>query len=80
MPIYEYVCPECDTTFEKMRPLSQSDEPCECPSCKAAARRKLSVFAAFSQSMGGVAKAVPGAGGGSSCSSCSGGSCSSCGS
>jgi len=80
MPIYEYVCPECDTTFEKMRSLSQSDQPCECPSCKAEARRKLSVFAAFSQSMGGVPKAVPGAGSGPSCSSCGGGSCSSCGS
>ena len=78
MPIYEYTCPECNTTFEKMRPVSQSDQSCECPSCKAEAKRKMSVFSAFSQTMGGVAKAVPGASS-SSCSGCSGGSCSSCG-
>ena len=78
MPIYEYVCPECDTKFEKMRSFNQSDQPCECPSCKAAARRMLSTFAAFSSSMGGVPKAVSGTSG-SSCSSCGGGSCSSCG-
>lgn len=77
MPIYEYLCPECDTKFEKMRPLSQSDQPAECPSCKKPARRKMSVFSAFSASLGGVPKTVPGAGS-SSCSSCSSGSCSAC--
>ena len=78
MPIYEYVCPGCDTTFEKMRPLSQSDRPCECPSCKTAARRKMSVFSAFGASLGGVPKAVSGTNG-PSCASCGGGSCASCG-
>lgn len=79
MPIYEYVCPECNTAFEKLRSLSQSDEPCECPACKAEAKRKMSVFSAFSQTMSGVSKSVPGASGSSSsCSSCSSGNCGTC--
>jgi putative FmdB family regulatory protein len=77
MPIYEYVCPECATEFEQLRPLSQSDQPADCPKCHKPARRKMSTFAAFSASLGGVPKTVPGAGG-SSCSSCSSGDCSTC--
>jgi len=77
MPIYEYVCSECNKKFEKMRPLSESDQPAECPECHKPAPRKMSTFAAFSASLGGVPKAVPGAGGGS-CSSCSSGDCSTC--
>jgi putative FmdB family regulatory protein len=78
MPIYEYICPECNTKFEQLRPLSQSDQPAECPKCKKPARRQLSTFAAFSASLGGVPKTIPGAGGGNSCSSCSSGDCSTC--
>ncbi len=76
MPIYEYLCPECNSKFEELRPLSQADQPCECPQCHRPATRKMSVFSAFSASMGGVPKTVPGAG--SSCSGCSSGSCSTC--
>ncbi len=77
MPIYEYVCPECNHKFEQLRPLSQSDQPAECPKCKKPARRKMSLFSAMSTSVSGVPQAVPGAGGGS-CSSCSSGDCSTC--
>lgn len=45
MPLYEYRCRECDTTFEDRRPMSQSEEPAMCPSGHADARRVLSVFA-----------------------------------
>jgi putative FmdB family regulatory protein len=76
MPIYEYICPECDNKFEQMRPLSQSDKPAECPRCHKPARRKMSSFACFTTSEGGVPQRVPGSG--SACSSCSSGSCSSC--
>ena len=41
MPTYEYRCPSCQTEFEKFQRMS--DEPgAECPSCGAAAERKLS--------------------------------------
>ena len=77
MPIYEYFCSECDTKFEQMRPLSKSGEDAECPKCHKPARRKMSTFAAFSTSISGVPKTVPGAGG-NSCSTCSSGNCSTC--
>ncbi|MCK4273551.1 MAG: zinc ribbon domain-containing protein [Dehalococcoidales bacterium] len=77
MPIYEYICSECDTRFEQLRPLSQSDQPADCPKCHKPARRKMSTFACFSATAGGVPKTIPGTGG-SSCSSCSSGDCSTC--
>jgi putative FmdB family regulatory protein len=77
MPIYEYVCPECDSKFELLRPLSQADEEASCPSCHKPARRKLSTFACFSTSDSGVPTRI--AGTGSSCDSCSASNCSTCG-
>ena len=77
MPIYEYVCSDCKSNFERMRPVTQCSLDAECPECHKPARRKMSVFSAMSTSVSGVPQAVPGAGG-HSCSSCSGGSCSSC--
>ena len=38
MPIYEYICPDCKTKFELMRPISRCAEPAECPKCKHQAR------------------------------------------
>ena len=78
MPIYEYTCPDCGSTFELLRPLSQADQDAACPSCHKPARRKMSTFACFSTSESGVPTRV--AGTGSSCSSCSSDSCSTCGS
>jgi putative FmdB family regulatory protein len=41
MPTYEYRCPSCGNDFEKFQRMS--DEPvAECPSCGAAAERRLS--------------------------------------
>ena len=77
MPIYEYVCSDCSSNFELLRPLSQSDEEAVCPHCHKPARRKMSTFACFSTSESGVPTRV--AGTGSSCNSCSSGSCSTCG-
>ena len=44
MPIYEYVCRDCDAAFEKMVTMSKADDvPCQsCGSEKA--ERKFSVF------------------------------------
>ncbi len=75
MPIYEYVCPDCDCKFELLRPLSQSADPASCPHCQKSAERVLSTFACFGTDDSGVTAPV----GGSSCSSCASGSCSSCG-
>ena len=80
MPIYEYLCPECEHKFEKLRPLSQADQTAECPKCRKEARRQLSTFACFSADPSGLISRVAGTSGGSSCGGCSSGSCSTCGS
>ncbi len=65
MPIYEYVCMECESHFEE---LVRGDEGVRCPDCAASnVRKQLSVFAAH-----GTA-AQPGFGGGGG--GCCGGSC-----
>ena len=77
MPIYEYVCVECNTKFDARRSYSQVDDPLPCPECGASdARRLLSKFTAF-RSSGGSTSAISGTGGG--CGSCAGHSCSTCG-
>ncbi|WP_224982086.1 FmdB family zinc ribbon protein [Geomonas agri] len=50
MPIFEYVCKECGTRFEKLHKGSTTDE-CNCPACGSAAVNKaMSTFAAGSAS------------------------------
>jgi putative FmdB family regulatory protein len=45
VPIYEFVCGECDGRFEEL--LRSADSQPSCPACGAtSARRQLSVFAA----------------------------------
>jgi putative FmdB family regulatory protein len=68
MPIYEYVCMECESHFEE---LVRNGEAVWCPDCEASnVRKQLSVFAAVGAaeqpSFGGPA---PQSGG------CCGGSC-----
>ena len=77
MPIYEYVCSDCNSNFELLRPLSQADKEAPCPQCHKPARRKLSTFACFSTSRAGVPTRI--AGTGSSCNSCGASNCSTCG-
>ncbi len=44
MPIYEYVCMECESHFEE---LVRNGEQVSCPDCAAAnVKRQLSVFSA----------------------------------
>lgn len=45
MPLYEYRCPECETTFEARRPMAEASEPIDCPNGHVGSRRLLSVFA-----------------------------------
>ena len=42
MPLYEYVCPDCESKFEELRPLSRMDDPANCPQGHPAGRRVLS--------------------------------------
>ncbi|MEX2210422.1 MAG: zinc ribbon domain-containing protein [Gaiellaceae bacterium] len=63
MPIYEFVCMQCESHFEE---LVRMDESADCPDCASTnVRRQLSVFAAH-----GIA-GQPSFGGGGCC----GGSC-----
>jgi putative FmdB family regulatory protein len=75
MPIYEYVCDDCKTKFELMRPLSKSSEPGDCPACKGQAKRILSRFACFTASESGDLAPV---GGGGGCASCGSSNCTTC--
>jgi len=76
MPIYEYVCQDCQHEFDAMRSMKDADAPIACKHCQSSnTRRALSLC--YSQS-GGHALAGSNASGG--CGNCSGGgSCGSCG-
>jgi putative FmdB family regulatory protein len=72
MPLYEYVCSDCGTEFDTLRPMRMSDAPIVCEHCGGEhTQRKLSVF--FAQSEGQAL-----AGGSAGCGSCAGGNCASC--
>ncbi|MGH2669302.1 MAG: FmdB family zinc ribbon protein, partial [bacterium] len=60
MPLYEYVCPDCDTRFERLRPLLKMDDPAGCPQGHAAGRRVLSMFAALTKDSTGEAGSIAG--------------------
>jgi putative FmdB family regulatory protein len=67
MPIYEYLCEECDTRFERIVLNKQQEIACpKCTSKKAA--MQLSVFATSNGSANGAsAKSSTNSGGGSCC-------------
>jgi putative FmdB family regulatory protein len=72
MPIYEYMCVDCGTKFEVVRPIKDADNPTPCQNCESIhTARKISVF--YAQSGGKVI-----AGSSPSCAGCAGGSCASC--
>jgi len=50
MPIYEYLCPECDCRFELLRPVSESESGSTCPECGKEAKRMLSSFSHYCMS------------------------------
>lgn len=74
MPLYDYKCAECDTTFEARRPMAEASDPIDCPQGHVGARRMLSVFATVGGSASSSAPApapMPRAGG----HGCGGGMC-----
>jgi putative FmdB family regulatory protein len=71
MPIYEYVCRQCDNEFDALRPMSESDAPIPCVHCNGEnTERKISLFAAHSDG-----RVVAGS---NTCSSCQSTSCATC--
>ncbi|MBJ7292222.1 MAG: zinc ribbon domain-containing protein [Ilumatobacteraceae bacterium] len=72
MPLYEFRCRTCDTTFEERRPMAQANSSATCPSGHDNAVRLLSVFASVgaSTSTASTPAPMPTSGGG-----CCGGSC-----
>ena len=73
MPVYEYHCRKCGTTFELLRPMSRSTDLAECPAGHAGAGRVVSVFAARVGAGNGIEEMGLGDGGG--CGGCAGGAC-----
>lgn len=73
MPLYEYVCQDCESRFDALRAMSDADAPIPCPDCGSErVRRAISLFCAI-----GAEGVI--AGEGSSCGSCTpSASCASC--
>ncbi|MEX2247942.1 MAG: zinc ribbon domain-containing protein [Dehalococcoidia bacterium] len=71
MPLYEYFCADCKTTFELLRPMARAEERATCPGGHGRGTRVLSVFATMSKGPGG-AQLPEASGGGCGC----GGACS----
>jgi putative FmdB family regulatory protein len=74
MPLYEYVCKDCNTRFEQLRPVSRMDDPADCPRGHARGERVLSTFAAITKDAAGNTSTV----GGGGCGGCAGGNCGGC--
>ncbi len=70
MPIYEYVCPQCNVRFDRLQPAGTSHA--ECPDCGLPSKKALSLFSAFVSTDGDFAEPVAGMGG---CGGCAGGAC-----
>ncbi len=70
MPVYEYVCHDCNVKFDKLRPMSDG-HAAQCPTCGEDSARVLSVFAAFSKDAGGEVASLAGPG----CACAAGGTC-----
>ena len=67
MPLYEYVCDECNDEFESIESVKDRNNA-DCPACGKRARRVLSGFAVGSSGGGGGGQSASSYGSGSSCS------------
>jgi len=74
MPIYEYMCPSCNSKFELRRSFSEAGEAVSCPKCQAPARKLFSSFAALSKGAGGEYSSIVG----DTCGTCAATSCATC--
>ena len=62
MPVYEYLCPNCNLRFELRRSFNQSEEAASCLNCQTIAKKVPSRFIAFSTGEGGYARPISGMG------------------
>jgi putative FmdB family regulatory protein len=72
MALYEYLCRDCETSFEVRRAMGDADGGVRCPSGHTDVRRKLSMFASVGALGTAAAPARPGP---ASAAGCCGGSC-----
>ena len=73
MPIYEYICDDCQQISEALRSMSMADDPINCIICGSVhTHRKPSVC--YCESGG---KAIAGSSS-ADCGSCAGGNCAGC--
>ena len=61
MAFYEYVCRDCDVTFELRRSMDDADRAATCPNGHTDVRRKFSVFASVGAAGAGLPAAAPSA-------------------
>lgn len=54
MPVYEYVCQECNAKFDLKRPMSQSNNTATCLECAGVGERVYSVFTALTKGIGTI--------------------------
>jgi putative FmdB family regulatory protein len=59
MPLYEYYCETCDSVFEALRPVTQSDEPTRCSACGGQSDRIMPTTFASMSRRDGWAQRVP---------------------
>lgn len=69
MPLYEYACPGCGSTFERLRKHAERDHAIACPACSAAARPVFSAAAVHGSAVASGAPHRPAGG------ACCGGGC-----
>lgn len=72
MPIYEYICMDCNTEFDALRPMAEADAQIACQQCESEhTLRTLSVFNAHANGKS-IVSSSPGqcaCGGACSCAS-----------
>ena len=69
MAVYEYLCKDCGTTFERQRAMADAEGEVRCPSGHDQVRRRFSVYAMSGSAAGAVPAPMPSGGG------CCGGGC-----
>ena len=63
MPIYEYRCTRCDTTFARLQRVGQGSDEVRCPNCESPdVERLLSTFASAGSASGSAASCSGGGG------------------
>lgn len=71
MPLYAFICRDCQTSFEEKRPFARAGDPAACPTCNSANTRKQLGMVALHTGSEPASIPVPLANGGGCC----GGSC-----